>query len=159
MQRGGEGSSEPDGGIDKMFATAAEKDARNTLACSDRNQDRWFDRLNNFVSATRSPKMPGGFRSPRADDDEIVLLDRRFVENLRNWLTRLDHGLALDAHALQHVGFPIESLTERLLLSWVFRDTQKGDPTFDRARHPAAEPDGVVRGRSTVAANKNIHSL
>ena len=118
--------SEANGIIDKTLPAAAKKNARQTLMRADRHQHRRFDGFDDFVGALRLPKMPGMVLAARADDDEIVLPGRCFAENLRSRLAGLDDGPKLDASLPQNAGLAIESLTQRLVVGWVFRRCRGG---------------------------------
>ena len=100
------------------------KNARQTLARPNRHQHRRFNCFDDFVGAMR---LPGKcYRpSPRADDNEIVLPAQCFTENLRSRLAGLDDGPKLDASLPQDAGLAIKSLTQRLVVGWVFDDAEE----------------------------------
>jgi hypothetical protein len=64
VERGSECASESDGVVDKTFAAAAQKNARQALVVADCDQDRWLNCLDDFVGAMRLPGTTGRGASP-----------------------------------------------------------------------------------------------
>src|SRR4029453_3164542 len=93
VQGSGECASEPDSVVDKMFAAATKKNARQPFARPNRDQHRRFNCFDDFVGAMRLPGTTRLRASPRSDDNEIVFFAGCFTENLPNRFPRLDDSL------------------------------------------------------------------
>src|SRR2546430_15481336 len=105
-----------------MFAAAAKENAREPLAGSDRDQHRRLDCFNDFVGAA-------GCISPAGNDkNEGGFFCGGFAEYLGSRLTRLDRGFGVDAGSSQNVSLLIESSSEWLFVTRIFRDVHERDP-------------------------------
>ena len=116
---------EPNSVVDKMFAPAAQKNARQTLAGSHCDQDRRFNRFDDFVSAVGLPGTPRGHASPRSDNNEVIFFGGGFDQNLRSRFPGLDCSLERDAGSPQDISLLLDRLSQWLFVARIFRDTQK----------------------------------
>src|SRR5437762_12067924 len=107
VQRRGECASEPDSIVDKMFAAATKKNARQPPARSNRDQHRRLNCFDDFVGAMRLPGTTCLRAAPRSDDDVIVFFAGCLTENLPNRFARLDDSLKRDAGLSQNVSLSI----------------------------------------------------
>ena len=83
-------------------------------------------------------------RPPRADNDEIVFALRGLVDDLQDWLTKLDHDVRRYAALRERLRLGMKRFAQGLLVSRFFCDSQKRGLGSERGGKQSAEIDRTL---------------
>ncbi len=104
-----------------------------SIKCLPPLQRRMRESRSQAPIATSTGGAAGCISPAGTDNNEIVFFGGGFAEYLGSRLTHLDRGLELDAGSSQNVSLLIESSSEWLFVTRIFRDAQERDPGLGRA--------------------------